>query len=135
MLAGNGKCDPNLVATPLGIDARTNDETWFNFLLRLQKADVVDLCLIVEREAPAFPTVINGDLISVDGFYNPMKCLSRFFLAASPLAAKFRQMATMMNVRLNFMFGKWSCLSADNFNRQFRLFDHGELDVVHKETA
>ena len=47
MLDGDGKGDPKLIAVPLGIDACTNDEAWFDFLFRLQEADVIDLRLVV----------------------------------------------------------------------------------------
>jgi hypothetical protein len=40
-----------------GIDACANEEARFDFLFRLQEADVVDLRLVVERERPAFPAV------------------------------------------------------------------------------
>ena len=65
---------------PLGIDACANEEARFDFLFRLQEADVVDLRLVVERERPAFPAVIDGDVASVDGFDNTVKSLTLLFL-------------------------------------------------------
>ena len=82
------KGDPELIAVPLGIDACANDETRFDFLFRLQEADVVDLRLIVDRENPAFPAVIDGDLVSVDGFDKPVKCLTRFILSGNSAGGK-----------------------------------------------
>ena len=40
---------------------------------RIQKADVDDSRLVVQRDASAFPAVIDGDLVSVDGFDNTVK--------------------------------------------------------------
>ena len=80
LLVRDRKGDPELIALPLGIDACSNNEARFDFLFRLQEADVVDRRLVVERESPAFPTVIDSDCASVDGFDNTMKYLSLLFL-------------------------------------------------------
>ena len=63
---------------PLGIDACANEEARFDFLFRLQEADVVDLGLVVKRESPALPAVIDSDGVSVDGFDNTVKYLPLF---------------------------------------------------------
>ena len=57
ILLGNGKRDPELTATPIGIDACANEEARFDFLFRLQKADVGDSRLVVQRDASAFPAL------------------------------------------------------------------------------
>ena len=68
---------------PLGIDACANEEARFDFLFRLQEADVSDLGLIVQRERPTFPAVIDSDSDSVDRFDNTVKDLTLFFLGGN----------------------------------------------------
>ena len=68
------------MALPLGIDVCANEEARFDFLFRLQEADVVDRQLVVERERPAFPAVVDGNGVSVDGFDTSVKYPPLFFL-------------------------------------------------------
>ena len=68
ILFGDGKGDPELIATPPGIDARPNEKARFDFLISLQEADVGNVRLVVDREGLAFPAVIHRDLLSIDGF-------------------------------------------------------------------
>ena len=77
------KRDPELIALPLGIDACANEEARFDFLFRLQEADVADLGLIVQLERPTFPAVIDSDSDSVDRFDNTVKDFTLFFLGGN----------------------------------------------------
>ncbi|MDA8042304.1 MAG: hypothetical protein MPJ22_07810, partial [Pirellulales bacterium] len=43
---------------------------------------------VVKRESSAFPAIINGDLVSVNGFDNPMKYFSRFLLGSNSDSSK-----------------------------------------------
>lgn len=88
ILIWDGKSDPELVASAIGIDAGANDEPGFYFFLRLQEADIIYCGLVVERKASAFPTVIDGDLVAVDGFDNPVKGLTRFLLIGNSVRWK-----------------------------------------------
>lgn len=43
----------------------------------------MDLRLVVQRECPAFPAVIDGDGVSVDGFDDAVKSLTLVFLGGN----------------------------------------------------
>lgn len=75
------KRNPELIAAPLIIDLRASNKARFDFLFRVQEADVGDVCLIVDREGLAFSAVIDGDLLAVDGFDKAEKDFTFSFLS------------------------------------------------------
>ena len=81
ILFGEGQGYPELIALPLAIDARANEKARFDFLLRVQKADVGDSRFVVDRESLTFPAVIDCDLVSVDGFDDAGKGITFSFLS------------------------------------------------------
>ena len=69
------------MANSIAIDLCANDEARLDFLFRVQKADVANLRLVVELESLAFTTVIDGDVVAVDGFDDPGKGFTFSFLS------------------------------------------------------
>ncbi len=88
ILIRDGQRDPELVTASVGIHTGTNDKPRLDFLFRLQEAHEVDRRLVVERKIPTVPTMIDGDLVSVDRFDNTRKDLALFILGGNSAGGK-----------------------------------------------